>query len=69
MDDPIDEDAEDFYDFQPPPGPSPREVRAEWARTGDVDALWKLLADSPWDRVDQEDVRMLRLDPRRNQET
>ncbi len=53
---PIDEDDDDPYDYEPPKGPSPREVRAEWARNGDVDALWGLLTRSDWDAVDQEDV-------------
>lgn len=53
---PIDEDDGDVYDYEPPAGPSPREVRAEWARTGDVDSLWQLLSRSRWDAIDQEDV-------------
>lgn len=48
------EDDEDLY--EPPKGPSPREVRAGWAKNGDVEPLWRLLADSPWDRIDREDV-------------
>lgn len=56
MAEPIDEDDDDLCDYQPPKGPSPREVRAGWARGGDVDSLWRLLVDSPPDRIDQEDV-------------
>src|SRR4051812_44211444 len=43
-------------DDEPPPGPSPREVRRRWAEAGDVDALWGLLARSRWCDVDQEDI-------------
>jgi len=56
---PIDEDETDSFDFKRPAGPSPREVRAEWARNGEVEPLWRLLADSPWDRIDREDVLRL----------
>lgn len=55
----IDEDETDSFEFKRPAGPSPREVRAGWARDGDVDALWGLLTRSNWDAIDQEDVFQL----------
>src|SRR5436305_3111603 len=39
--------------------PSPNQVRAGWAKDGDVEPLWRLLADSPWDRIDREDILRL----------
>ena len=47
-------DNEDLYER--PPGPRPSEVRACWARAGDVEALWNTLVDTPWDRIDREAV-------------
>lgn len=62
MTDPIEQDDEDLYAYTPPAGPSPREVRAGWARTGDVDALWGLLSRSNWDAIDQEDIVKLLIE-------
>jgi hypothetical protein len=42
--------------YQRPPGPTPSEVRARWAREGDVDNLWNVLVNTPWDRIDREAV-------------
>ena len=56
---PIDEDDDDVYDFKRPPGPSPREVRAGWARDGDVDALWGCSRGARGTAIDQEDVFQL----------
>jgi hypothetical protein len=42
--------------YERPPGPRPSEVRARWAREGDVEALWNVLVNTPWDRIDREAV-------------
>jgi hypothetical protein len=42
--------------YQRPPGPRPSEIRAAWARTGDAEALWNVLVNTPWDRIDREAV-------------
>jgi len=34
-----DEKDDDAYDFTPPPGPSPREVRRRWVEEGNVGAF------------------------------
>jgi hypothetical protein len=41
---------------QRPPGPRPSEIRARWAREGNVEALWDVLISTPWDRIDREEV-------------
>ena len=41
-------DNEDLYER--PPGPRPSEIRARWASEGDVEALWDVLVNTPWDR-------------------
>jgi hypothetical protein len=41
-----------------PPGPTPSEIRACWAREGNVDELWSVLVKTPWDRIDREAVFM-----------
>ena len=46
----------DFDPYEPPPGPRPSEIRARWAREGDVEALWNVLVNTPWDRIDREAV-------------
>jgi len=57
--DSIKEGEEDPYDYRPPPGPSPLDVRRQSAQDGDVDALWKLLVQSRWCDIDREDVLKL----------
>ena len=47
--------------YRRPPGPTPSEVRARWAREGDVEALWVTLVETPWDRIDREAVFNLLL--------
>ena len=42
--------------YEPPPGPRPSEIRAQWAREGDVENLWNVLVNTPWDRIDREEV-------------
>jgi hypothetical protein len=42
--------------YEQPPGPRPSEMRAWWAREGDVEALWNVLVNMPWDRIDRETV-------------
>ena len=42
--------------YERPPGPRPSEVRAVWAREGDVENLWNVLENTPWDRIDREEV-------------
>ncbi len=43
-----------------PGEPTPREVRARWAEEGDVESLSRLIRDSRWDDIDQEEtVRLL----------
>jgi hypothetical protein len=42
-------DNDDLY--QRPPGPRPSEIRARWAEQGDVEALWNVLVNTPWDRI------------------
>jgi hypothetical protein len=42
--------------YERPPGPRPSEVRACWAREGDVENLWNVLISTPWDRIDREEV-------------
>ena len=44
-----------------PGEPTPREVRARWAERGDVEALWRLIRDSRWDDIDQEETFKLLL--------
>ncbi len=56
MADSIKAEEEDPYDYQPPPGPSPRQVRRQWAVDGNVEALWKLLVQSRWCDIDREDI-------------
>ena len=48
------DDDDDLYER--PPGPTPSEIRAGWASTGDVEALWNVLVNTPWDRIDREAV-------------
>lgn len=48
MNDAIEEDDEDGYDYTPPPGPSPREIRRRWASEGNIEALLKLIRETPW---------------------
>jgi hypothetical protein len=45
---------DDLYQRQP--GPRPSEIQARWAREGDVEALWNVLVNTPWDRIDREAV-------------
>jgi hypothetical protein len=45
---------DDLYERRP--GPRPSEIRARWAREGDVEALWNVLISTPWDRIDREEV-------------
>jgi hypothetical protein len=47
-------DNEDLYER--PPGPRPSEIRARWASAGDVENLWSVLVNTPWDRIDREAV-------------
>lgn len=42
-----------------PKGPTKLEIRAEWARAGEVDPLWRILSESRWDDIDGEDVLKL----------
>ena len=42
--------------YEPPQGPRPSEIRAKWAREGDVENLWDVLISTPWDRIDREEV-------------
>jgi hypothetical protein len=42
--------------FERPPGPRPSEIWAGWAREGNVEALWNVLVNTPWDRIDREKV-------------
>ncbi|HEY2157619.1 MAG TPA: hypothetical protein VGH33_18465 [Isosphaeraceae bacterium] len=42
--------------YERPPGPRPSEIRAGWAREGDVENLWNVLVSTPWDRIDREAV-------------
>ena len=42
--------------YERPPGPKPSETRAGWAREGDVSALWNVLVNTPWDRIDREAI-------------
>jgi hypothetical protein len=53
--------AEDEDLYERPKGPSPHEIRARWAREGDVDSLWDVLVKTPWDRIDREEVFKLLL--------
>jgi hypothetical protein len=46
----------DFDPYERPPGPIPSEIRAQWAREGDVENLWNVLVNKPWDRIDREAV-------------
>ena len=43
-------------DLYEPREPRPSEVWAGWAREGDVEALWNVLVNTPWDRIDREKV-------------
>jgi hypothetical protein len=45
-------DDKDLYER--PPGPRPSEIRAGWAREGEVEALWNVLVNTPWDRILQD---------------
>lgn len=51
MDDPIEDQDEDLYDIQPPPGPSPREVRRHWVEEGNVEAFLDLIRKTPWSSI------------------
>ena len=42
--------------YERPPGPRPSEIRAQWAREGDVENLWNVLVNTSWDRIDREEV-------------
>jgi hypothetical protein len=42
--------------YERPPGPRPSEVWAGWAREGNVEAVWNVLVNTPWDRIDREKV-------------
>jgi hypothetical protein len=42
--------------YERPPGPRPSEIRAAWAREGNVENLWNVLISTPWDRIDREEV-------------
>jgi hypothetical protein len=42
--------------YERPPGPRPSEIRARWAREGNIEALWNVLISTPWDRIDREEV-------------
>jgi hypothetical protein len=42
--------------YERPKGPRPSEVRAQWAREGDVENLWNVLVNTPCDRIDREEV-------------
>ena len=42
--------------YRRPPGPRPSEIWAGWGREGDVAALWNVLVNTPWDRIDREKV-------------
>jgi hypothetical protein len=46
----------DYDPYERPPGPTPCEIRAQWAREGDVENLWNVLVNKPWDRIDREAV-------------
>ena len=46
----------DFDPYERPPGPTPCEIRAGWASDGDVENLWNVLVNKPWDRIDREAV-------------
>ena len=43
-----DEKDDDPYDFTPPPGPSPREVRRRWVEEGNVGAFLDLIHGKAW---------------------
>jgi hypothetical protein len=42
--------------YQRPPGPRPSEIRARWAREGNVESLLNVLLSTKWDRIDREEV-------------
>jgi hypothetical protein len=42
---------DDPYDYTPPPGPSPREVRRRWAEEGNVEALLDLIRTKAWSLI------------------
>jgi hypothetical protein len=42
--------------YERPPGPRPSEIRAAWAREGNVENLWNVLINTSWDRIDREEV-------------
>jgi hypothetical protein len=37
-------------------GPRPSEIRAGWAREGNIENIWNVLISTPWDRIDREEV-------------
>jgi hypothetical protein len=43
-----DEKDDDPFDFTPPPGPTPRELRRRWAQEGNVEALLAVIRSKPW---------------------
>jgi hypothetical protein len=45
---------DDLYERRP--GPTPCEIWAGWAREGDVENLWNVLVNKPWDQIDREAV-------------
>lgn len=51
MIDVIEEDEEDLYDCDPPPGPSPRDVRRRWAADGNVEAILDMIRNTPWSSI------------------
>jgi hypothetical protein len=55
VDDAIKHESDDDL-YEPRPGPRPSEIRAAWARAGDVESLWNVLVNTPWDRIDREAV-------------
>jgi hypothetical protein len=42
--------------YERPPGPRPSEIRARWAREGNIDNIWNVLISTQWDRIDREEV-------------
>jgi len=48
---PIEDDDEDLRDYEPPPGPSPREVRRRWVEEGNIDPFLDLIRKMPWSMV------------------
>jgi hypothetical protein len=54
VDDAIKQESDD--DLYEQRGPRPSEIWAGWGREGNVDALWNVLVNTRWDRIDREKV-------------